>query len=313
MVGQSKWMDRLDADDGASRMARRSIRRRLQAVRQYLREIGGDRHPKPDLIHQLRVSTRRAMAALECYDDLTPNRRTAWVTKQLRLVRKAANDARDVDVFLSRVEKIVEENRPGEFQALAARLCELRREALPELVHAWRRLHRRDFDRKVRKLLDRIRWRDESVPEPSFAATAQTRLQGVVTEFFAHSEHAAEDIASLHQFRIAGKQLRYAMELFAGPLNPRVRGELYPLVADLQEHLGTLNDHATAAQRLEQWIAEWNDPTLTPTLSALLQEERAALDAIVTEFRGWWTAERAADWRRRFNELINSPSAERVA
>jgi CHAD domain-containing protein len=49
--------------------------------------------------------------------------------------------------------------------------------------------------------------------------------------------------------RICGKRVRYAMELLAGALDHSFRRELYPTFAEVQEKLGTINDHATAIAR----------------------------------------------------------------
>src|SRR5579885_2570950 len=106
MVSKSKWIDGLEPGERLARAARRSLRRRLDAVHRYLRAAATRRIPDSDVIHQLRVSTRRAMGALECYHDLVPRRRAAWVNKQLKRLRKAANDARDVDVLSARLEKM---------------------------------------------------------------------------------------------------------------------------------------------------------------------------------------------------------------
>ena len=58
------------------------------------------------------------------------------------------------------------------------------------------------------------------------------------------------DVANLHQMRISGKRVRYAMELLAGAFDDSFRTELYPIYAEVQELLGTINDHATAITML---------------------------------------------------------------
>ena len=44
-----------------------------------------------------------ATAALRLYDDLLPRRWCLWLQKQLKRVRRAANNARDCDVLIERL------------------------------------------------------------------------------------------------------------------------------------------------------------------------------------------------------------------
>src|SRR5439155_15102655 len=60
------------------------------------------------------------------------------------------------------------------------------------------------------------------------------------------------DYAELHQVRIAGKRLRYAMEIFADCFPPPFRTKLYPAVESMQEILGFANDSHVACGRLEE-------------------------------------------------------------
>src|SRR5262249_34699844 len=59
------------------------------------------------------------------------------------------------------------------------------------------------------------------------------------------------DYGHLHQVRIIGKRLRYAMEVFAECFSQPFREELYPAVEQMQEVLGRANDSHVATQRLE--------------------------------------------------------------
>ena len=63
---------------------------------------------------------------------------------------------------------------------------------------------------------------------------------------------AVLDVQALHAFRIQGKQVRYAMEIFAGAFPPEFREQLYPIVETLQDRLGAINDHVTAQTHFSQ-------------------------------------------------------------
>src|SRR5262249_11801071 len=84
-----------------------------------------------------------------------------------------------------------------------------------------------------------------------------------------------KDYEQLHQVRIAGKRLRYAMELFGDCFAAELREQLYPRVEEMQEVLGRANDSHVAARRLaalrdrlRQWTADWE--RLRPGIEGLL-------------------------------------------
>jgi CHAD domain-containing protein len=105
-------------------------------------------------------------------------------------------------------------------------------------------------DRLTAELLHTVR-RPESGPDilldlarPSLAE----RLEDV-------NQAAAADLTSydnLHQVRIAGKRLRYAMEVFAGCFDAEFRTVHYAAVEEMQEILGRTNDSHVACLRVSR-------------------------------------------------------------
>ena len=103
-----------------------------------------------------------------------------------------------------------------------------------------------------------------------------------------------DDYAHLHQVRIAGKRLRYAMEVFGECFAPPFREKLYPAVEEMQEILGRANDSHVASLRL----AELRDrlrkaaPTawsrLRPGVEALLRHHQRRVPQERRRFLKWW-------------------------
>src|SRR5207247_467787 len=92
---------------------------------------------------------------------------------------------------------------------------------------------------------------------------------------------------------ILGKQLRYAMEVFADCFSVVFREEIYPRVEEMQEVLGNANDSHVAGQRLGtlrdrvrlKWPEDWK--RYQPGFDALLRFHRRRLPV---------TAGGGADW-----------------
>src|SRR5438034_937550 len=99
-----KWLVGVSADSRTDEAAREAIRTRLDAVRHFLDEAVAGRD-EAEGVHQLRIWTRRASAALRLFKPALPNGRRQWLKKHLRRVRRAAGDVRDCDVHLERLEQ----------------------------------------------------------------------------------------------------------------------------------------------------------------------------------------------------------------
>ena len=115
--------------------------------------------------------------------------------------------------------------------------------------------------------------------------------------------------------RIAGKQVRYAMELLAGAFEESFRHELYVTFAKVQEKLGAINDHATAITMFNAWHERGDHNGSRAELAELIASERTQLRAECQEFRNWWTTERAGELVERFATLLqisSSPNADRA-
>ena len=102
------------------------------------------------------------------------------------------------------------------------------------------------------------------------------------------------DYENLHQVRIIGKRLRYAMEVFAGCFAPPFREKLYPALEEMQTILGHANDSYVANQRLaalrdslrKAAPAEWDQ--YRPGIEGLLHHHERRLLEQRQHFLNWW-------------------------
>lgn len=309
MVQKSKWIRGVDADAPVTAVARQALEWRLELVWHYLRRAG-ERHPDPEDVHQLRVATRRAAATVEAYRDLLSAKRHEWFANALDKIRKAAGDARDFDVLLMRLDIRLADEIQEHWKLLGERIQQLRKESQKPIRKISRRMHAKDYLDRVEALADRIAWRVDDQPEPSFGQAARARLQGLAAPFFTAGKGDLLDIESLHQFRILGKALRYGIEIFSAAMASEMRREVYPLIVQLQEKLGQINDHASAVTRFQTWASEWNEPELADALETLVIEEKTALQESRRDFQTWWTQQRALELEDRFQSSLRGDVAD---
>jgi CHAD domain-containing protein len=153
-----KWVEGVSSRDRVDDVACRTLEARLAAIQYYLSLAAEKADEDVEYVHQLRVWVRRATAALRLYQELLPRRRLCWVRKQLKRVRRAANDARDCDVLLERLKKQTghEATRWGETVRAE------RAEAQEAVVAVHERVGR---DRRFARLVNHVRQRRRVVAE----------------------------------------------------------------------------------------------------------------------------------------------------
>jgi CHAD domain-containing protein len=300
-----KWILDVAPDDRTSDIAVRTLTARFAAVQHYLPLAAEKAEEDAEYVHELRVWTRRASAALDLYVDFLPRRRREWMKGQLKRLRRAANDARDYDVLAQRLAK----EHPGpESERWLEKVRTQRCKAQRPIVAIHERLKHDDrFARRIVKLLRRVRRRGKkmAVPEAShFRDWARSSLRPLVQRFFKAAPADGMDVSALHQLRIRGKELRYAMELLAGAFPLDFREKLYPVIETLQDKLGEINDRETAQVRLHQRIEAANDKAEVDYLRKLRAEERSQLKQVRREFLDWCTPQFREDLRAGFEALL---------
>ena len=102
---------------------------------------------------------------------------------------------------------------------------------------------------------------------------APIALAPLVDDFFAAGEVDQNDPETLHPMRLAGKKLRYAIELLSGAFDSRLRDSVYPQFSQIQEDLGAINDHLVAKTLFDRWLLQSDDGETDRELSKLIAQE----------------------------------------
>jgi CHAD domain-containing protein len=301
-----KWIES-QPDDPVEDVVCRALESRLERLWTFL-ELAVDEPPSDtENVHHLRVFTRRTATAMELFADWLPRRRGRWVRKQVKRVRKAAGEARDLDVLRIDWNERLAPLPAGQQALLIEQVKRRRRKSQWPIEEAYQTLNEKNFERRAEKFIERVHWRgDQPGPcDQRMACFARRSLSGLLGPYLEAASAEMSDVEALHAFRIQSKQVRYAMEIFAGAFDDRFRQELYPLVATLQDHLGEINDHVTAQSYLARWRAETEAPAVLEALDAGSELEHAALVASHQAFLDWWTTDRREDLRRQFARYVD--------
>jgi CHAD domain-containing protein len=249
-MADGKWVQGLRPEMAQEKAARQVLATRLEVVRDWLPRAAHEADADPENVHQLRVSTRRADAALRIFRSCLPGKVYRNARARLRSIRRAAGAARDWDVFLlelrERAEEAAKEELPG-IDFLAGYALGQRAAVQPELERV-EDGQPETFVEFILATLGEVRPADGGGELVELARRLLGELLGQLHEA---ASGDLKDYGHLHQVRIAGKRVRYAMEVFADCFAPALRERLYPMVEEMQEILGRANDSHVAAGRLQ--------------------------------------------------------------
>lgn len=242
----------------------------------------------PEGVHQARVATRRFRAVLAQLGGVVYAPRQVEVLRRgLRKLARTLGVVRDADVFLLALDRYAA-NHEEPFRAGL--------QPLYDFVNHQREVGRAEMfalldSHKHACLMDQLVAFVTIAGEGILAAEEAEGVAPSKVQDFAgsmiwsryeavrsyESTIASADLPTLHQLRIEVKRLRYVLDLFSEALE-----ESKPLrqaCADVQEHLGDLNDTAVALALLDT-LDEQHDstPALAEYRADLLKRQRALYD-----------------------------------
>jgi CHAD domain-containing protein len=298
----SKWVRVDSCDEPVARVAARMLRSRVTAVAHFLPLAGHHAHNDAEYVHQLRVWSRRAEAAVELCRKLLPKRSRKKLASGLKQVRRAAGAARDADVLLERLAELPigagQRHLLAEAQRSRAAAQGPLRQASESLQDGQQLLV------LLKKVTDQLRRKQE---KPRYrrpiARWARRQLSPQAEAFFRQGRSDLTDPATLHRFRIAGKRLRYTWELLAAPFGKRRRKKLYAQLDFIQAQLGHINDLVNFIAQLQAERRHALKRPVRAQLRRVLAEHHRQLNRAVAQWREYWSAERARRFERRFRRL----------
>jgi len=302
MIQRNKWIHDASLSENAAKVARRVIRQRLETIGDYLPHAANlDRNPVED-IHQLRVACRRGEAALLVFSNLIRKKRRVKLHQRIVRIRHAAGQARDLDILNDQIVRADEFNGlEGEWDGLRRMIRRHREREQKPIRRAHRRWDRRFSARSIRGRLGKTFWRRRA-ENIEFGDLSHLAIQQRVDEFFRRGEKI-DDLKGLHALRKSGKRLRYSIELLSSAFHASMRNEIYDSFVEVQNRLGILNDHAVTADMAEQWTQRC-DGQIAGKLREMTRHRRDQLGRHCSEFRQWWTRQRASQLRLLFDEVI---------
>ena len=219
----------------------------------------------PEDIHQLRVAARRFVAAVDIFRPALSDDACRKLRRTAARMRRGAGVVRDMDVQRLALAARINDHAwvPPEFAGRLDDLLSDRRErALQVLLDELPRLKER-FGRQLQRAQDQLLSRagaptagaagaasssdgGESCPAGppihTLGELAVETLRNKLAALMGAGQADLDDPDNVHQLRITGKRLRYALEVFAGCVPAPALDAIYGDIESLQEELGEIND-----------------------------------------------------------------------
>ena len=301
----TSWLVTDGPGTAVGQVAMRTLRSRLRAV--WAEAQAAAEGTAPEHVHRLRVATRRTLAAFDVFRDVLPAKRAAWFRKRLRLLRRAAGDARDLDVLAGRLGQNDARSSARTARArLVAMLSRQQAVSRGPIREIHERLVEADWPGRVDELLERVAERGRRTTLGDYA---RRRFGPLVDHFFTAADRRLRDADEIHQVRIEAKKLRYTVEIFAGVFPAATLARCQDSLERLQETLGEFTDHAAAADRFRRWSRDESMRSDRDTLAAFRRREDALAKEARRAFAAWWSRSRRRALKRTLQRSLCQESA----
>jgi CHAD domain-containing protein len=283
------------ADALAPKLARQVVKQRIEAAIYYWQRVA--RHDKPPVedIHQLRVWSRRAMAATQLFAPLLAAEPAAELLAILNKARKRAGKARDCDVLL----KTLDANTRKLLDEALQELKKGRAESAEKLRRSYRKKVRsgdlQEWSKALQKQLPVAGDNGHASPPLEFGSWFLQQFAVVAAPFLKQLRPAKPLQRRIHPLRIEGKRVRYALEIGLPSLPKQAGKQLYAALENLQEQLGAICDDQALAAQYRELAAGLKSKQQARLLQQAAQHERQEL-AGFAKFSRWW---RAANGRKK--------------
>lgn len=260
-----------------------------------------------EFVHDMRVATRRIRALLPVIDVVAPKKDVRRLRKGIRDTARALGEVRDCDVFLDQIHRYLNGLPEGERPDLSPLIQSLQRDRAEARTHLLTALDSQRYERFKRDFALFVTGSTESWNTAlRVCDMAGSRIWRCYEELRAYETRVnfddghSNDSEVLHDMRIAGKHLRYLLDIFGTLESRHVKPVLEPLVA-LQNCLGVLQDISVAQEYLATLDVSKSEQKHLNTYRASREAERTHQ---LAELPRLWEKVVSATYRRKLMELI---------
>ena len=277
-------------------------------------------------VHRMRVASRRLRNGLNLFENcLSKNKANTW-QKEIRVITKALGRARDLDIQIDLLNRcyagsLEERYKPG-FNRLLLRLRQQRTSAQQKVTQTLLNLQTSGTLGRMGTQLTTLAARSNRLYlyTPSLYQQAFESINTSLEAFLIYESYIynPENITELHAMRIAGKHLRYTLEIFA-PIYGNALDAHIRAMRNVQEFLGEIHDNdvwiAWLPEFIEQEQTRIEDyfghrgplKRLLPGLHFLIGDRQRARQETYQSFLATWETLKYEHAWQVLREVIKAP------
>ena len=218
-----------------------------------------------DAIHDARVATRRLSAALDLLTPVMPTSQHKRLGKALKRIRRRLGPLRDLDVMLGHLREMARRGRLAQAASWVRGHLERERDDRAQAV-----ARKSPTERMIQGL--EPWWALRHGASEIDAQSAALLAECLPTHWAAFADRATvvatapdQEGTDLHALRIAGKHLRYTLEM-CDAAGYRIPRSVTKIFKRLQDALGLWHDHVVLCQRILELALEKNVAYRQPSL-----------------------------------------------
>lgn len=243
---EQKWYFEIGPEMSLTDATREVLGASAATVTRYVERACTEGHDV-EVVHQLRVATRRLGAALKMFRCVLPDKVHRRIRRANRRLRRTAGALRDLDVKVPILRERLASSAwlPRELKDQVCRVVDRLHartvERFEDEIDEYGRRFLKQVSRLERELERRSKVRTEG-PQ-NFGEQAREHLAARWQAFSKAGQKDLGDVEHLHQFRIHGKRYRYALEMTAGCVQREALEAVHQSLRELQGQLGQINDY----------------------------------------------------------------------
>ena len=233
-------------------------------------------------VHDLRVNTRRLIAALELPRVLSKSERVAKLQRRFKKVLKRVGRLRDVQVQLESLSQI---RNISVIDGFKRGLKRLERQEIGRIRAKLKRATKQRLGEALKDARSEFRRLHDSMGDDRFVRSVQRFLSSRRNQFL-KAKHRFQRVQplneeALHEMRIALKKLRYVLEAAQPVLDPSAKQRAREMHA-FQQLMGDSRDVEMLRVELEKWAKKKGKKiAVVPALERLQNKRETLLKKII--------------------------------
>ncbi len=274
----------------------------------------------------MRVASRRLRTGMQVFKACLPVKNVRKWEDAIRRITHILGKARDLDVQIIFLEQCSENDldaryKPG-YRRLMLRLKQRRAKRQKKIIKTLQQLEENKILQEMIHTLTESADRSESQDlfTPSLYQKASKAIKKRLEEFLVYEKYLddPEKADKLHAMRIAGKHLRYTLEIFA-PLYQEKMTPFIEIMQQIQDLLGDFHDNEVwlawlpkfvkkERKRIEDYFGNTGPlKRLLPGIDHFYEDREKAHDACYQAFITFWQSLQKENTWENLSAIIAAP------